>query len=75
MWHNRILLTLIVFCFPLLLVAQKKVEGNVVDTDRNPLPGVAVRIVDAKLGTVTDVDGNYQLVGVYNGAPLYTPTS
>lgn len=70
MWHNRILLTLIVFCFPLLLAAQKKVEGNVVDNDRNPLPGVAVRIVDAKLGTVTDVDGNYQLVGVYNGAVI-----
>ena len=70
MWHNRILLTLIIICFPLLLSAQKKVVGNVVDTNRNPLPGVAVRIVEAKLGTVTDVDGNYQLVGVYNGAVI-----
>ena len=70
MWHNRILLTLIIIFFPLLLVAQKKVVGNVVDIDRNPLPGVAVRIVEAKLGTVTDVDGNYQLVGAYNGAVI-----
>lgn len=70
MWHNKILLTLIIICFPILLVAQKKVEGNVVDTQRNALPGVAVRIVDAKLGTVTDIDGNYQLVGVYNGAVI-----
>lgn len=70
MWHNRILLTLIIFCFPLLIAAQKKVEGNVMDTERNPLPGVAVRIVEAKLGTVTDIDGNYQLVGVYNGAVI-----
>ena len=70
MWHSRILLTLIIFLLPVCVVAQKKVVGNVVDTDRNPLPGVAVRIVESKLGTVTDVDGNYQLVGVYKGAVI-----
>ena len=70
MWHSRILLTLIIFLLPVCVVAQKIVVGNVVDTDRNPLPGVAVRIVESKLGTVTDVDGNYQLVGVYKGAVI-----
>ena len=70
MWRSRILPILIIFCLPLCVGAQKRLTGSVVDTDRNPLPGAAIRILDSQLGTVSDADGNYQLVGVYNGAVI-----
>lgn len=70
MWQSRILFSLMIFCLPLIVAAQKKVVGNVVDAERNPLPGATIKIVDTKFASVTDNEGNYQLIGVYNGAVL-----
>ncbi len=45
-----------------LAQVQTKVSGRVVDSDGNPLPGVAVMIQGAAGGgTVTDFDGNYTI--------------
>ncbi len=38
-----------------------KVKGQVVDDQGEPLAGATVKIKDAKTGTVTDLDGNFQL--------------
>lgn len=45
-------------------VTQKKgrlINGTVMDSDNNPLPGVNITIKGSMLGTSTDVDGNYYL--------------
>lgn len=44
--------------------AQRSIEtitGIVMDTDGEPLPGATVRFKDAKIGTVTDVNGCFTL--------------
>ena len=38
-----------------------KVKGQVVDDQGEPLVGATVKTKDAKNGTVTDLDGNFQL--------------
>ncbi len=42
-------------------VQAQEVRGTVVTSDGQPLPGVNIIIQDTDRGTVTDVDGNYQL--------------
>ncbi|TKG95013.1 SusC/RagA family TonB-linked outer membrane protein [Puteibacter caeruleilacunae] len=41
--------------------AQQNIRGKVVDSDGNPIPGVAVVVKGTSDGTVTDLDGNYSL--------------
>ena len=44
-------------------------SGKVVDENKKPLVGATVSIIDSKIGTTTDLDGNYQLklpVGEYS---------
>ena len=38
-----------------------KVRGQVIDEQGEPLTGATVRIKDGQGGTITDVDGNFQL--------------
>lgn len=42
-------------------VVERHVEGKVVDSKGNPLPGVTVLIKGTTMGVITDVDGNYKL--------------
>ena len=39
-----------------------KVKGQVVDQDGEPLIGATVRVKGASSGSVTDIDGNFQIV-------------
>lgn len=39
-----------------------KVIGKVVDTGKNPLPGVHIYVVGSTQRTVTDADGNFSLI-------------
>lgn len=41
--------------------AQTVVKGLVLDNNNQPLPGVAVLIKGTSIGTITDVDGKYQI--------------
>ncbi|QQL49982.1 SusC/RagA family TonB-linked outer membrane protein [Mucilaginibacter ginkgonis] len=41
--------------------AANTVSGQVLDDQGRPLPGVTIRLINTKLGTVTDVNGNYKL--------------
>ncbi|MGV8095414.1 MAG: SusC/RagA family TonB-linked outer membrane protein [Mangrovibacterium sp.] len=43
---------------------NRKVEGNVTDMSRVPLPGVSVVIKGTTLGTITDGNGNFTLTNV-----------
>jgi TonB-linked SusC/RagA family outer membrane protein len=49
---------------------QKAINGTVIDKDGQPLPGVTVLVKGTTNGTVTNVDGNYTLASVTEGATL-----
>lgn len=51
-------------------VQQKKVSGKVTDDSGSPLPGVTVVIEGTVQGTITDLDGSYQLDRVPSDAVL-----
>ena len=52
------------------LQQQKTVTGKVSDTNGISLPGVSVLIVGTNKGTITDVDGNYNLSDVSSNSTL-----
>lgn len=63
-WGMTVLMLLIA---PALAFAQNtgKIEGTVIDGDTgDPLPGASVALVGTQLGTITDIDGNYFIIGV-----------
>jgi hypothetical protein len=37
------------------------IQGYVVDAENNPIPGVAIRTQRSQIGTVSDIEGRYQL--------------
>ncbi len=43
---------------------QKSVSGKIVDDQNQPLPGVTVVVAGTTQGTVTDIDGNFNISGV-----------
>ena len=46
------------------------VKGRVSDSEGNGIPGATVRVKGTQKGTATDLDGNYSLTGVAQGAVL-----
>ncbi len=62
---NRILnlfLMMIFLMAPMWVAGQEKsVTGKIVDESGLPLPGVTILVEGTNTGTVTDMDGNYQL--------------
>ena len=49
---------------------RKRVRGQVLDADGEPLIGVTVMVEGTSRGVVTDIDGNYELEGVEEGEVL-----
>ena len=49
--------------FPMAMTAQvNKIQGTIIsESDGQPIPGVVVRVKGTASGTVTDIDGHYQL--------------
>jgi TonB-linked SusC/RagA family outer membrane protein len=41
--------------------ADVVIKGRVLDEKKQPVPGVSVRVTGTKVGTVTDINGNYAL--------------
>jgi len=65
------MIALIMLATPVLVFAQNtgKLSGLVTDGDTgDPLPGATVLVVGTSLGTITDVDGNYFIIGVPVGS-------
>lgn len=59
-------LVLLLLATPILAYSQStgKLAGQVVDAAGDPLPGANVVLEGTTLGTATDVDGNYFIIGV-----------
>lgn len=58
----KTVITVLLFCVaPSILFGQTKISGTVTDDKHLPLPGVSVRIKDQNKGTVTDIDGRYNI--------------
>ena len=49
---------------------ERSITGTVVDDAGEPLIGASVLIEGTTTGTVTDIDGNFELAGVQDGAQL-----
>ncbi|MBK6948119.1 MAG: TonB-dependent receptor [Haliscomenobacter sp.] len=54
-------LLLFVLLGPAFVFAQQTIRGTVVSTDREPLIGVTIQVKGTSDGTVTDLDGKYEI--------------
>ena len=66
-WTVALLLSL---CCLWAFAQGKSVTGTVTDPVGEPLIGVSVQVKGAKLGAITDFDGNFKLAGVPEGSVL-----
>lgn len=63
-----IILFTMLFAFTTFAESKNKVSGKVVDKKSNePLVGVNVLIIQSKIGTVTDLNGNFEISNLSNG--------
>lgn len=60
---KRLILVCWSFFVSTLVFAQNIITGTVTDEENNPLPGVTVRLIKAKTGTITDQQGRFVLKG------------
>lgn len=44
-----------------LAMAQTRISGTILTAEGDPVVGASVLVVGTKTGTVTDVDGHYQM--------------
>lgn len=58
---------LLLLLIPALLQAQHTISGNITDGS-GPLPGANILLSGTNYGTVTDIDGRFQLVNVADGS-------
>jgi len=58
---NFLTLFIIYGLFTLTTSAQQLIKGYVVDDEKEPLIGATVVVKDSAVGTITDVNGNFQL--------------
>lgn len=71
--NSRILRFLFLFCclcFGTQLFAQQQIQltGNVIDDSGEPVIGASVMVTGQRVGTVTDIDGNFTLSVPSNGS-------
>lgn len=60
---NHFYLTLLLLLCPCLAVFAQElsITGTVIDNERESLPGVSVSIKGTTIGTITDIDGNFDI--------------
>ncbi|MBS1765058.1 MAG: TonB-dependent receptor [Bacteroidetes bacterium] len=69
---RKTIIILSIFLLPTVSVfAQLKVSGNIRDFKTNEtIPGVSIYISDIKIGTVTDMNGNFEIPDLKQGSYL-----
>lgn len=61
MIEKPLVLLFLLCLFPLGISAQSIVKGIVSDESGEPVIGATIRVVGTNEGTVTDLDGNFQV--------------
>ena len=64
---KNILLFFFLF-IPAAIFSQGIIKGRVTDESNQPIPGATVQIESLAMGTLTDMDGHYQLTGLEPGS-------
>lgn len=64
---KRILIVCVLTLLYYSLNAQNKIKGKITDQHNLPLPGATIFISDINKGTVSDKNGDYQLINIPNG--------
>ena len=64
---KSMIFTCILFFIFQVTNAQNKIYGKITDSDHLPLPGASIFIPEMNKGTVSDQNGNYELVNLPNG--------
>ena len=63
------LIMLFLLClFPLGMSAQSNIKGTVSDKNGEPIIGATVRVVGTNAGTVTDIDGQFNIQAASNAS-------
>ena len=70
--QRRITLMLLMSMMWLASFAQSTIQGNVKDTNGDPLIGVTVSVSGTKTGTVTDIDGHFSVSAPNNAVLKFT---
>jgi len=59
---SLILTILLCFSFTILKAQNRQITGKVIDEKEQPVIGAAIQVKGTNIGTITDVEGNYQLL-------------
>ena len=61
------LTTLLILVFANITLAQIKIRGVVIDSDKEILPGASITIDGTTIGTVSDTNGKFEITGLKKG--------
>ena len=64
---KRIFILCVLITFYHVLYAQNRITGKISDQANLPLPGTTIFIPDLNKGTISDKNGNYELLNLPNG--------
>ncbi|GAB1414887.1 hypothetical protein MASR2M117_02930 [Paludibacter sp.] len=68
--RNTFFLLCVLFIIPLQIFGQRTITGLITDENKEPLIGVSVIVKGSTTGTITDIDGHYNLQAVPQNATL-----
>ncbi len=60
-YSSLVVLMLFMLCSASSIIAQNAISGTITDADGEPLVGVNITIVNTPRGTISDLDGNYEI--------------
>jgi len=69
---TKVMTVLLLLLAPALAFGQIKIGGVVTDQNKQPIPGVSVRIGGTQGGTITDIDGHYFITAQPGQTITYT---
>ncbi|MFA9389035.1 MAG: TonB-dependent receptor domain-containing protein [Prolixibacteraceae bacterium] len=64
---NKLIITCIIVLMQLVVVAQNKIYGRIMDQENQSLPGATIFIPELNKGTVANMDGTYELLNLPSG--------
>ena len=66
----KYIIVFIMLTVPLIGICQQNIKGNISSTDKEPFIGATIQILNSSNGTITDLDGNFELQDVPQNANI-----